>query len=76
MRAKRFKASIEPGTPPKGTLKGVVSFKDNSGGRWEFVGVLPLEAGKIMMALCVTKGKQQSLITGSDSGIEQAWRMP
>lgn len=69
----KWKASISKGNPQKGILKCVVAVKDNGGSRWEYEGELPLAAGKIMMALCSTKGERQSLKIGQDSGIEMAY---
>lgn len=71
--ASKFKAALERGNPPQGTLKCVVSFKDNGGNRWEYVGALPLAAGKVIIALCSTKGTSQSMIVGRDASIEQAF---
>jgi len=75
MRTK-MKAAISRGNPPKGVLKSVVAFKDNGGNRWEYEGELPLDAGKLMMALCSTKGKYQSFTIGRDSGIESCFSAP
>jgi len=72
MRAK-MKASISRGNPSKGTLKSIVAFKDNGGTRWEYEGELPLAAGKIMMALCSSRGVRLCLKDGMDSGIEMAF---
>lgn len=69
----KFKASISKGNPPKGTLKGVVSFKDNGGGRWEYDGSIPLSAGKVIMALCSSNGERLCLNDGRDLGIEMAY---
>lgn len=72
----KMKAAISRGNPPKGTLKSVVAFKDNGGNRWEYEGELPLAAGKLMMALCSTRGLSQSLNIGRDSGIESCFSAP
>lgn len=69
----KYKAAIERGNPPQGTIKSVVSFKDNGGGRWEYVGAVPLAAAQTMMALCATNGKSASLYKGADEGISQAF---
>lgn len=69
----KFKASISRGNPPDGTLKCVVSLKDNGGGRWEFVGTTPLAAGKTMMAICASGGRCASVNAGLDEGIAAAF---
>ena len=69
----KFKAAIERGNPPSGTLKSVVSLKDNGGNRWEYVGIIPMAAGRVMMALCSTKGERQCMNFGRDEGIEAAF---
>ena len=71
--SKKFKASIERGNPPIGIVKCVVSLKDAGGGRWEFVGSVPLAAARTMMALSSSQGARSSLGKGTDSGIEQAF---
>lgn len=69
----KFKAAIGRGNPAKGTLKAVVSLKGNGGNRWEYVGELPLAAGRLMMVLCSTNGERQSKNVGLDAGIELAF---
>lgn len=71
--AAKFKASIARGNPPIGAIKCVVSLKDAGGGRWEFVGTVPLAAARTMMALSSSQGMRSSLGSGTDSGIEQAF---
>lgn len=69
----RYKGSIERGNPPKGTIKSVVSFKDNGGNRWEYVGTIPLSAASKMIALCASNGKRDCLVNGEDHGISSVW---
>ena len=69
----RYKAIISKGNPPKGIIKTVIGFKDNSGGRWEFVGALPRAAVYIIMAMCATNGERQCYAVGQDEGIENAF---
>ena len=68
----KFRATMEKGNPPQGTIKAVVSFKDNCGGRWEYVGKLPLILTQEIMMMCASEGKRHCLVEGQDEGIAAA----